>query len=138
MAGKKKRKVRAKDLEGFKYLKLLEPFLERLHKVGTERDVAGNRDLHFDQYTSLVLLYFFSPIVTSLRGLQQTTELKKVQKQRRSKVRKNLQKKQIKMKVIKLKKKKIKLHQRKKIINRKCFSNLNLYVADCWFRKSDS
>ena len=71
MAGKKKRKVRAKDLEGFKYLELLEPFLERLHKVGTERDVAGNRDLHFDQYTSLVLLYFFSPIVTSLRGLQQ-------------------------------------------------------------------
>ena len=80
MAGKKKRKVRAKDLEGFKYLELLEPFLERLHKVGTERDVAGNRDLHFDQYTSLVLLYFFSPIVTSLRGLQQATDLKKVQK----------------------------------------------------------
>ena len=53
MAGKKKRKVRAKDLEGFKYLELLEPFLERLHKVGTERDVAGNRDLHFDQYTLL-------------------------------------------------------------------------------------
>ena len=80
MAGKKKRKVRAKDLEGFKYLELLEPFLERLHKVGTERDVAGNRDLHFDQYRFLVLLYFFSPIVTSLRGLQQATDLKKVQK----------------------------------------------------------
>ncbi len=79
MAGKRKRRVAEKDLEGFKLLELLEPFLERLQKVGTERDVAGNRDLYFDQYTALVLLYFFSPIVTSLRGLQQATELKKVQ-----------------------------------------------------------
>ncbi len=81
MARKKKRKVAEKDLEGFKYLELLEPFLERLRGVGTERDIAGNRDLYFDQYTALILLYFFSPIVTSLRGLQQATELKKVQKQ---------------------------------------------------------
>ena len=55
--------------------------MERLHNVSTERDVAGNRDLYFDQYTALILLYFFSPIVTSLRGLRQATELKKVQKQ---------------------------------------------------------
>ena len=81
MARKKKRRVAEKDLEGFKYLELLEPFLERLCGVGTERDVAGNRELYFDQYTALILLYFFSPIVTSLRGLQQATELKKVQKQ---------------------------------------------------------
>ena len=80
MARKKKRRVEEKDLEGLKYLELLEPFLERLCGVGTERDVAGNRDLYFDQYTALILLYFFSPIVTSLRGLQQATELKKVQK----------------------------------------------------------
>lgn len=70
MARKKKRKIRAQDLEGFKYLELLEPFLERLCGVGTEPDRAGNRDLYFDQYTALILLYFFSPIVTSLRGLQ--------------------------------------------------------------------
>ena len=50
MARKKKRKIAEKDLEGFKYLELLEPFLERLCGVGTERDVAGNRDLYFDQY----------------------------------------------------------------------------------------
>ncbi len=80
MARTKKRRVEEKDLKGLKYLELLEPFLERLQKVGTERDVAGNRDLYFDQYTALILLYFFSPIVTSLRGLQQATELKKVQK----------------------------------------------------------
>ena len=80
MAGKKKRKIQERDLQGFKYLELLEPFLERLCGVGTERDRAGNRDLYFDQYTALILLYFFSPIVTSLRGIQQASELKKVQK----------------------------------------------------------
>ena len=60
MARKKNRRVAEKDLEGFKLLELLEPFLERLQKVGTERDVAGNRDLYFDQYTALVLLYFLA------------------------------------------------------------------------------
>ena len=80
MPRKKKRKIQEKDLQGFKYLELLEPFLERLCGVGTERDRAGNRDLYFDQYTALILLYFFSPIVTSLRGIQQASELKKVQK----------------------------------------------------------
>ena len=57
MARKKKPRVKTKDLEGFKYLELLNPFLERLQKVGTERDVAGNRELYFDQYTALILLF---------------------------------------------------------------------------------
>jgi hypothetical protein len=35
--------------------------------------------LFYDQYASLLLLYFFNPVVTSLRGLQQTTTLSKVQ-----------------------------------------------------------
>ncbi len=54
MARTKKRKVAVKDIQGFKYLELLEPFLERLCGVGTERDVAGNRDLYFDQYNDCV------------------------------------------------------------------------------------
>ena len=49
MARKKRQRVRAEDIEGLKYLDLLEPFLERLCGVGTERDRAGNRDLYFDQ-----------------------------------------------------------------------------------------
>jgi hypothetical protein len=36
--------------------------------------------LHFDQYCQLLLLYLFNPIVTSLRGIQQASELKKVQR----------------------------------------------------------
>jgi len=54
--------------------------LERLQNAGTARDKAGNRQLFFDQYTSLLLLYFFSPVITSLRGLQQACDLDKVQR----------------------------------------------------------
>jgi hypothetical protein len=34
----------------------LTPLLEQLHDNGCERDKAGNRKLHFDQYTSMILL----------------------------------------------------------------------------------
>jgi DDE family transposase len=68
------------DLAGFKYLKTIFPLLQRLHRHGCERDQGQKRLLHYDQYASLVLLYFFNPIVTSLRGLQHTTELGKVQR----------------------------------------------------------
>ncbi len=54
--------------------------MARLHDAGCERDKAGNRRLHFDQYGMLVLLDLFNPIVTSLRGIQQTSELAQVQK----------------------------------------------------------
>ena len=54
--------------------------LERLHEAGCERDVAGNRILHMDQYMTLLLLCMFSPICKSLRSMQQASELKKVQK----------------------------------------------------------
>jgi Transposase DDE domain len=68
------------DLAGFKYLKTIFPLLQRLHRHGCERDQGQKRLLHYDQYAALVLLYFFNPIVTSLRGLQHTTELGKVQR----------------------------------------------------------
>ena len=55
------------------------PLFARLRTVGTERDRAGTRLLFSDQYATLMLLYFFNPTVTSLRGLQQTTTLTKVQ-----------------------------------------------------------
>jgi hypothetical protein len=54
--------------------------LESLHQVGTQRDKAQNRQLFFDQYGALLLLYFFNPILTSLRGIQQASHLEKVQK----------------------------------------------------------
>jgi hypothetical protein len=72
--------IRDKDITGLKYLDKLLPLLNRLHEVGCQRDRAGNRRLHFDQYCLLILLYVFSPLVDSLRALQQASELKRVQR----------------------------------------------------------
>ena len=66
-------------LQGFKYFRLLGPLFDHLHLAATERDRAGNRQLFYDQYASLLLLYFFNPTVTSLRGLQQLTTFAHVQ-----------------------------------------------------------
>lgn len=70
----------ARKLQGFKYFELIDGLLARLRPVGTERDRAGNRDLFFDQYATLMILYYFNPAVTTLRGLQQFTTLEKVQR----------------------------------------------------------
>ena len=72
--------IQEKDIQGLKYFDQLAPLLERLHEVGCQRDVAGNRSLHYDQYCLLILLFFFNPVVKTLRGLQQASELKNVQK----------------------------------------------------------
>ena len=80
MAGKERPKITEEKLQGFKYFKILRPLLESLHQVGTQRDKAQNRQLFFDQYGGLLLLYFFNPILTSLRGIQQASHLEKVQK----------------------------------------------------------
>jgi len=71
--------VRA-ELQGLKYLDRLQALLSRLHDVGCERDTAHNRDLHYDQYCMLILLFLFNPAIKSLRSLQQASELKSVQK----------------------------------------------------------
>lgn len=80
MARQRKKKIEEPDLKGFKHFKLLNSILERLQDTACDRDRAGNRKLHYNQYTALILLYFFNPIVTSLRGIQQASELKKVQR----------------------------------------------------------
>lgn len=81
MAQPRRAEIREKDLHGLKYFRLVGPLLERLHPNATARDHAGNRHLYFDHYAGLLLLLFFNPIVTSLRGLQQASGLAKVQKQ---------------------------------------------------------
>ena len=72
--------IQESDIVGLKYFDQLAPLLERLHDDGCERDTAGNRTLHYDEYCMLLLLYMFNPVVSSLRGIQQASELKKVQK----------------------------------------------------------
>ena len=68
------------NISGLKHFRQLQPLLARLHEVGTQSDTAGNRQLFFDHYASLILLYFFNPGITSLRGIQQASGLDKVQK----------------------------------------------------------
>jgi hypothetical protein len=77
---KQNRKIQESDITGLKFFDKLAPLLNRLHDDGCKRDRAGNRQLHFDQYCMLTLLYLFNPIVTSLRGIQQASELKNVQR----------------------------------------------------------
>lgn len=80
MAVPRASKIAERDIVGLKYFDRLMPLLERLHGVGTQRDRARNRQLFFDRYCAYILLFLFNPIVTSLRGIQQASERKKVQK----------------------------------------------------------
>jgi hypothetical protein len=72
----KKPPIREEDIQGFKYLDAFFKTLTRLHDVKDHQ----NRKLHYDQYLAMMLLYFFTPVLTSLRGIQQATTLEKVQK----------------------------------------------------------
>jgi hypothetical protein len=76
---KTKPKIDASQIKGLKYFEKLSPLLERLHDDACDRDKANNRELHYDQYCMLILLYLFNPVVTSLRGIQQASELEYVQ-----------------------------------------------------------
>ena len=71
-------KLPVEPLRGCRYLEQMTSKLERLHEIGTASDKAHNRDFFFDQYAGLLLLYFFNPAVTSLRGLQAMTDLASV------------------------------------------------------------
>ncbi|HEX7379160.1 MAG TPA: hypothetical protein VF278_18705 [Pirellulales bacterium] len=67
-------------MQGFKHIEAVAQFLSRLHEDGCARDKAGNRTLHYDEYCMQVLLFLFNPIVSSLRAIEQASQLKKVQK----------------------------------------------------------
>jgi hypothetical protein len=72
---KKKPPVKEADLHGYKYFKRFIATLEQFHLIKAHH----NRELHYDQYISLILFYFFNPILTSLRAIQQASKLEKVQ-----------------------------------------------------------
>jgi hypothetical protein len=80
MARREPKSLKSRDIQGLKYFKQLLPLFDRLHDVGCQRDKAGNRSLHYDQYCLLILLFLFNPVVRSLRALQQASNLKNVQR----------------------------------------------------------
>lgn len=75
-----KQTITARDLQGLKFFKRIRPLLKSLHGIGTQRDKAGNRELHMDEYCVLVLMWMFNPVLTSMRGLQQASTLADVQR----------------------------------------------------------
>jgi hypothetical protein len=74
-------KIDRRQIGGLKKLRHLLPLLQPLHDVGCQRDAAGNRQLHFDEYVTLVLLYLFNPLIDSVRGLQHAAAIEKVSRQ---------------------------------------------------------
>jgi hypothetical protein len=78
--GSRRKDLDPGEIEGWEYFDSLVPLLARLKDIGTKRDKASNRLLFYDQYISLLLLYFFNPTITSLRGLQQPSTLEVVQR----------------------------------------------------------
>ena len=77
MGGKRRVDVREEDVTGLKYFDKLAPLLARLHKVGCQRDKAGNRKLHYDQYLharSAVSLQSRRSLLAGHRASQRTAE----------------------------------------------------------------
>lgn len=68
--------IKEDDLQGFKYASALFGMMEEFHTIADHR----NRELHYDEYIVLMLLYFFNPVLTSLRSIQQASTLEKVQR----------------------------------------------------------
>ena len=67
------------QLRGIKQLRRVATLLSALHKAGCDRDKAANRELHFDDYVLLILLYLFNPLIDSMRTLQKVSELPEMQ-----------------------------------------------------------
>jgi hypothetical protein len=72
--------LKDKDIS-LKMLTRVLPLLEKLHSCGTERDVAGNRTLFFDQYAKLTLIFLFNPLIDSISMLQRASALPKLARQ---------------------------------------------------------
>jgi hypothetical protein len=75
-----KEALRDKDVVCLGHLQRAFELVDRLHDVGCERDVAGNRELYFNHYAKLVLLYTWNPLIDSLRRLREAAGLPKVAK----------------------------------------------------------
>ena len=69
MPAKRRPEIKADEIVNLEYFDKLRALLARLHDEGCARDKAGNRELHYDEYCLLILLYLFNPVVTSLRSL---------------------------------------------------------------------
>lgn len=79
MADPADRSITVDQLRGVKQLRRVAGLLTSLHEAGCDRDKAANRELHFDDYVLLILLYLFNPMIDSMRTLQKVSELPEIQ-----------------------------------------------------------
>ena len=61
-----------RDIRGLKFFRPIRRLLDRLRPDAAD----PNRKLHFDHYTCLVLLYFFTPTLQSVRDVFKSAELR--------------------------------------------------------------
>jgi hypothetical protein len=69
-------RLKPEQLAGFQYFSKVRTLLRSLHGVRAH----PNRVLHYDEHISLLLLYYFNPIITSLRDIQRASEFERVQR----------------------------------------------------------
>ena len=72
--------LKQKDVQCLGHLSKAFSLLDRLCDVGCERDKAGNRELFFNDYVKLVLLYTWNPLIGSIADLQEAAALPNVAK----------------------------------------------------------
>ncbi|MBF0487438.1 MAG: hypothetical protein HQK98_04690 [Nitrospirae bacterium] len=73
MSRKAKDPIKAEQIKGVKYFQVIEPILEKLRG----QNEHFNRELHYDKYVLMYLLYYFNPVIDSLRGLTEVSQFKK-------------------------------------------------------------
>ena len=71
--------ITVERLRGWKQLERAAQLLAHVHDSGCQRDKAGNRELHLDDYVLLILLFLFNPMIGSMRQLQRVADLETVQ-----------------------------------------------------------
>jgi len=71
-----KKPITPGQVAGTKYICQMLDLLKPLH----EHKDCPNRDLHYDELVAFILLYFFTPVLTSMRGLQQVSNFEIVKK----------------------------------------------------------
>ncbi|MCP4594031.1 MAG: IS4 family transposase [bacterium] len=73
---KPKPAIKQRDIRGSKYV---EAVVDLLAPLRSHRD-CPNRRLHYDELVAYLLLYFFTPALDSMRGIQQMSDLKGIKK----------------------------------------------------------
>jgi hypothetical protein len=73
---KPKPKVKSGDVQGGKLLAQIMDLLAPLHDLYPD----PKRKLHYDEFCAWLLIYFFTPVLDSLRGLQQASDIESLRR----------------------------------------------------------